>query len=99
MSVSVPHMRLQTWYYLPRLNFDLFLHHKNKRCESMDPNCLQEIMNKKRITYRKLEFMTGVSRSTLHRIANYELSPTQDAMISIARGLKMKVTDIFYFDY
>ena len=30
MSVSVPHMRLQTWYYLPRLNFDLFLHHKTK---------------------------------------------------------------------
>lgn len=56
-------------------------------------------MNKKRITYRKLESMTGVSRSTLHRIANYELSPTQDAMISIAHGLKMEVTDIFYFDY
>ena len=65
----------------------------------MDPNCLQEIMNKKRITYRKLESLTGVSRSTLHRIANYELSPTQDVMISIAKGLKMKVTDIFCFDY
>ena len=65
----------------------------------MEPNCLQAIMNKRRITYRKLEYMTGVSRSTLHRIANYELSPTQVVMISIARGLKMKVTDIFYFDY
>lgn len=65
----------------------------------MEPNCLQTIMSKKRITYRKLESMTGVSRSTLHRIANYELSPTQDVMISIAKGLKMEVTDIFYFDY
>lgn len=65
----------------------------------MDSNCLQTIMDKKGLSYRKLEKMTGVSRSTLHRIANYELSPTQKVMISIAKGLKMKVTDIFYLNY
>lgn len=65
----------------------------------MGLNCLQTIMNEKRITYRELERMTGLSKSTLFRIANYEQSPTQETMISIAKGLEMKVTDIFNFDY
>lgn len=65
----------------------------------MKKNCLQTVMDEKRITYRQLEKMTGISRSALHRIANYEQSPTQDVMISIAKGLKLKVTDIFYLDY
>lgn len=64
-----------------------------------DPNCLQTIMESKRITYRQLAKMTGVSKSTIHRIANFEQYPTQDIMISIAKGLKLKVTDIFYLDY
>lgn len=62
-------------------------------------NCLQTIMYERGITYRKLESLTGVSSSSLHRIAYYEQSPTQEVMISIAKGLKMQVTDIFYFDY
>lgn len=62
-------------------------------------NCLQTIMEEKRITYRRLERLTGISRSTLHRIANYELSPTQNTMISIAKGLKMQVSDIFNLKY
>lgn len=62
-------------------------------------NCLQTIMEEKRITYRQLERLTGISRSTLHRIANYELSPTQEVMISIAKGLKMQVSDIFNLKY
>ena len=65
----------------------------------MESNCLQTILEEKRITYRQFAIMTGVSKSTLQRIANYEQSPTHDVMIAIARGLKMKVTDIFYLDY
>lgn len=62
-------------------------------------NCLQAIMYERKLTYKQLERLTGVSKSTLHRIANFEQSPTQEAMIAIAKGLKMKVTDIFNLDY
>lgn len=65
----------------------------------MEPNCLQTILHERRITYRQLAIMTGVSKSALQRIANFERSPSQDMMIRIARGLKLKVTDIFYLDY
>jgi transcriptional regulator with XRE-family HTH domain len=66
---------------------------------SMEYNCLQTIMNEKNITYRELARMTGVSIGTLHKIANFQQSPTQKVMIAIARGLRMKVTDIFNLDY
>ena len=65
----------------------------------MEKNCLQTIMNERNLTYRQLERKTGISRSALQFIANFERSPTQDTMIAIAKGLKMKVTDIFNFDY
>lgn len=65
----------------------------------MEKNCLQAIMYEKKITYRQLERLTGISKSALHKIANFEQSPTQEVMISIAKGLKMKVTDIFYLNY
>ena len=77
----------------------MFSHTNDEVCSPMDKNCLQIIMNEKKITYRQLELKTGISRSALHKIANFERSPTQDTMIAIARGLKMKVTDIFYLDY
>ena len=58
------------------------------------PNNIQQIMDNKKITYRQLSKMTGVSWSALHKIANYERSPTQDTMISIAKGLNMKVSEV-----
>lgn len=58
------------------------------------PNNIQQIMDNKKITYRQLSKMTGISWSALHKIANYERSPTQDTMISIAKGLNMKVSEV-----
>lgn len=63
------------------------------------PNNIQQIMDNKKITYRQLSKMTGVSWSALHKIANYERSPTQDTMISIAKGLNMKVSEVFDLEY
>lgn len=65
----------------------------------MNQNNLKAIMWKINISYEQLAKKTGVSKSTLHRIANYTQSPTQDMMIRIAKGLNMKVIDVFNLDY
>lgn len=64
-----------------------------------NPNNIQQIMDNKNLTYRQLSKMTGISWSALHKIANYERSPTQDTMIAIAKGLNMKVVDVFDLEY
>lgn len=66
---------------------------------SMNKNRLQDIMNEREISYGALSKQTGISKSALYKIANFYQSPTQDTMIAIARGLGMKVTDIFNLDY
>lgn len=62
-------------------------------------NHIQKIMYEKRLTYRQLSFLTGVSKSALQKIANGENSPTQKIMVQIAKGLNMKVQDLFDLDY
>ena len=56
-------------------------------------------MDDRNITYRQLSKMTGISWSALHKIANYDRSPTQDTMIAIAKGLNMRVDEVFIFEY
>ena len=56
-------------------------------------------MVERNLSYRQLERMTGVSHSTLNKICMGETDPTQTTMILIAKGLKMKVIDIFYLEY
>lgn len=62
-------------------------------------NCLSQIMVERNLSYRQLERMTGVSHSTLNKICMGETDPTQTTMILIAKGLKMRVIDIFYLEY
>ena len=69
---------------------------KDVRCMK-GRNCLNEIMVSR--NYRQLERMTGVSHSMLNKICMGETDPTQTTMILIAKGLKMKVVDIFNFEY
>lgn len=64
-----------------------------------DLNNLQKIMHNKRITYRQLAKASGMSVGALHKIANFDQSPTQDTMIAIAKGLNMKVVEVFNLDY
>ncbi|MGI6095533.1 MAG: helix-turn-helix domain-containing protein [Lachnospiraceae bacterium] len=45
------------------------------------PNNIQQIMDNRKITYRQLSKMTGISWSALHKIANFDRSPTQDTII------------------
>ena len=65
----------------------------------MEYNRLQTIMNERNITYRELARMSGVSIGTLHKIANFQQSPTQKVMIAIACGLRMDVTEVFNLEW
>ena len=68
-------------------------------CKMYEQNRLSEILYKKGLTYRKLSKISGVSRSAINKIANFETDPKQSTMISIARALKMDVTDVFNLDW
>lgn len=58
-------------------------------------NHIQQIMYKRKMSYRKLSQLSGISKSTLQRIANFECSPTQEMMISISKALNMKTWEVF----
>lgn len=64
-----------------------------------DDNCLQTIMKDRDLNYRKLARMTGISKSALQEIATFEQSPTQKVMITIARGLRMDVVEVFNLEW
>lgn len=60
---------------------------------------LDEIMYKKNISVRQLERMSGVSKSTIHRIANEEMSPTLETLEKLAIALHVRISDLFESDY
>ena len=62
-------------------------------------NNLNQIMAERNLSYRQLERMTGVSHTMLNKICMGETDPTQTTMILIAKGLKMKVMDVFDLSY
>ena len=62
-------------------------------------NNLNQIMAERNLSYRQLERMTGVSHTMLNKICMGETDPTQTTMILIAKGLKMKVIDVFDLTY
>ena len=62
-------------------------------------NNLNQIMAERNLSYRQLERMTGVSHTMLNKISMGETDPTQTTMILIAKGLKMKVVDVFDLSY
>ncbi len=43
--------------------------------------------------------MTGLSKSTVSRIMNGETSPTADMLELIAKGLNVRITDLFESDF
>lgn len=65
----------------------------------MRKNRLSEVLYEKGLTYRQISKKSGVSKSAINKIANFESDPKQSTMISIARALNMEVTDIFNFNW
>lgn len=56
-------------------------------------------MNEHNLTVRQVEIMTGISKSTINRIANHKLSPSMDTMEKLARGLKARISDLYESDF
>lgn len=58
-------------------------------------NILSEILYKRRMSYRDLSRLSGVSKSAIDKIVKCEADPKQSTMIAIARALDMNVDEIF----
>lgn len=55
-------------------------------------------MYDKNLSVRQVSIMTGVSKSTINRIVNGQVSPTLDTVEQLAKGLHLKVMDLFKSD-
>ena len=53
----------------------------------------------KKITLVELAKKTGISKTTLNDIENEKLSPTMKQIEAIAKGLDMRINDLFGSDY
>ena len=60
---------------------------------------LKEVMEAKNITYRYLEKKTGIPKSTLYEISSEHVSPTIGTLERIAKGLEIKISDLFLSDF
>ena len=56
---------------------------------------LQEYMIRKNLTVRQGSVMTDIPKSTIADIQNNKAMPRMDTMESLAKGLKVKITDLF----
>ena len=52
-------------------------------------------MQKRNLTLRQVSNMTGVSKSTVERIANHEISPKMDIIEQLAIGLGVYIEDLY----
>ncbi len=60
---------------------------------------LGEIMYKRNLTDRQVAIMTGISKSTVSRIANDEIIPRLDTLEKLAKGLHIKISDLYESDF
>lgn len=59
---------------------------------------LREIMYSKNLTVRQISILTGVSHSTISDICNGAI-PRLDTLEKIAKGLNVRITDLFDSPY
>ena len=60
---------------------------------------LDKIMANQNLSVRQVAILTGVSKSTVSRIANNEISPTVDILEALAKGLKIRIYDLIDSPY
>lgn len=60
---------------------------------------LDKIMYNKNLSVRQVSILTGLSKSTVSRIANGDVSPTADTLEQLAKGLKIRISDLIESDY
>lgn len=56
-------------------------------------------MFKKKLSIRQVSIMTGISKSAISKIMNDEASPTLDTLERLAKGLKVRISDLFDSPY
>lgn len=56
---------------------------------------LKEILEKRNLSYRQAEILTGISRSTISDIANGKSDLRLSTLEQIAEGLNIHITDLF----
>ncbi len=60
---------------------------------------LADIMHKRNLTVRQVSYLTGVPKSTISDIINGKQMPRIDTLEQLAKGLKIRITDLFESDY
>ena len=60
---------------------------------------LSKIMYEKNLSVRQVSIMTGVSKSAVNKIMNGEVSPTLDTLERLAKGLKIRISDLIESPY
>lgn len=60
---------------------------------------MSQIMYKKNLSVRQVSIMTGVSKSAVNKIMNGEVSPTLDTLERLAKGLKVRISDLYESPY
>lgn len=60
---------------------------------------LDEIMYNKNLSVRQVSLLTGMSRSTINRIMNNQVSPTANQLELLAKGLKVRISDLIDSPY
>lgn len=60
---------------------------------------LDKIMISKNLTIRQVSNLTGISKSSIQRIMNNEISPSADTLERLAKGLKVRISDLLESPY
>lgn len=60
---------------------------------------LSKIMQDRNLSIRQVAILTGVPRSTLNDIISGRTSPRLDTLEQIARGLKVRISDLYESEY
>ena len=60
---------------------------------------LGDILNEKNLTRRQAVILTGVPRSTISDIISGRTSPRMDTMERLAKGLKVRISDLYESDF
>lgn len=60
---------------------------------------LDKIMLSKNLTIRQVSNLTGISKSSIQRIMNNEISPSADTIELLAKGLKVRISDLLDSPY
>lgn len=60
---------------------------------------LDKIMFKKNLSVRQVSILTGIPKSTISRIANDAVSPSADTLEILAKGLKVRISDLIDSPY